>query len=244
MSSPAKKSRIGISEIQRKAIRTWYNSQEPRPSHIACINWFEQTYNRRLNQCTVSLILSKKYEYLDHGPASTSNRMQRSQWPLLEKPLSKWLQQQEELGVTASMEEIYAKAREIWPTISEYQDRQPPLFSAGWLQKFKQRHAHRVSTGHDGILPAAPQNARMEITGLRTICGEYPHEDVYSMDETGLLWRRVPFDALTLDDTHPILNKDKVRVCLVVCTKSAGSDRVPLWVIGHKETPKSLRGRT
>lgn len=85
-------------------------------------------------------------------------------------------------------------------------------------------------------------NMRGEASGLRTICGEFPDDDVYIMDETGLLWRRAPLDALSHNEAQATLNKDRARVCLVVCTNSSGSDRVPLWVIDHKERPESRRG--
>lgn len=236
------KTRAGISEIQKKALRAWYFSQEPRPTHAACIDWFQGAYNRRLNQSTVSIILSRRYEHLDHGPASNGHRLHPPQWPLLEQALSEWLEQKQERGEHATGDEICAKAREVWMSIPEYQDREPPQFSAGWLQKFRKRHTTRLSTGNDGVLPAAPLNARREFNGLRTICGEFQDDDVYSMDETGLLWRRAPFDVLSPNEAPAILNKDRARVCLVLCTNSSGSDRVPLWVIGHKETPESLRG--
>lgn len=236
------RTRAGISEIQKKALRAWFFSQEPRPTHAACIDWFQGAYNRRLNQSTVSLILSRRYEHLDHGPASNGHRLHPPQWPLLERALSEWLEQKQTRGEHATGDDICAKAREIWLSISEYQDRDPPHFSAGWLQRFRKRHATRLSTGNDGVLPAAPLNSRREFNGLRTICGEFKEDDVYSMDETGLLWRRAPFDVLSPNEAPAILNKDKARVCLVVCTNSSGSDRIPLWVIGHKETPESLQG--
>lgn len=236
------KTRPGISEIQKKALRAWFFGQEPRPTHAACIDWFEGAYNRRLNQSTVSQILSKRYEHLDHGPASNGHRLRPSQWPLLERALSEWLEQKQEHGEHATGDDICAKARETWLSISEYQDMSPPQFSAGWLQRFRKRHSTRLSTGNDGVLPAAPLNARREYNGLRTICGEFPDDDVYSMDETALLWRRAPFDVLSPNEAPAMLNKDEARVCLVVCTNASGSDRIPLWVIGHKESPESLRG--
>jgi len=42
--------------------------------------------------------------------------------------------------------------------------------------------------------------------------------------------------------TLPGVKKDKSRITLVVCTNCSGSDRLPLWFIGHAKTPRALRG--
>ena len=62
-------------------------------------------------------------------------------------------------------------------------------FSVGWLQKFKKRHSiHQVKLHGEGasvdltvVSEALPQ--------LRNICGNYPPERIYNMDETGLFYR-------------------------------------------------------
>ncbi|KAJ5166266.1 uncharacterized protein N7482_005047 [Penicillium canariense] len=241
MTTPQSKGRAGISEVQKKALRAWSQSQQPRPTHASCIAWFQQTYNRRLTQSSISLILSKKYDYLDIRPASSSLRQQPPQWPALEQPLSEWLKKARENGEPVTGEVICNKARKIWPQITEYASHPVPQFSQGWLSKFKRRFEAGLSEGqHDGALPAAPPNQRKELQALRTICGEFKEEDIYNMDETGLLWRKAPFDALPAAPNE--LRKDRAHICLIVCTNCTGSDRIPIWAIGHKEMPNALRG--
>jgi Fission yeast centromere protein N-terminal domain len=57
--------RKAVSHSEKKALRTFYKQQHPRPSQKAVIAWFEQTYNRTLNQSIVSDYLSDRYTYLD-----------------------------------------------------------------------------------------------------------------------------------------------------------------------------------
>ncbi|KAJ5123085.1 hypothetical protein N7448_009182 [Penicillium atrosanguineum] len=231
--------RGGISEIQKKALRDWVRNQETRPRHAACIAWFERTYQKRITQSTVSNILSKKYDHLDSGPVSSALRKQIPQWPLLEKELSDWLLQQEQAGRTVNGEEIMAKARELWPQVHE-EEQVMPQFSQGWLTRFRKRYAVRVSDGIGIELPTTLAASRKEINGLRTFCGEFMPEDLYSMGETGLLWRKAPFDTIP-NEGQLSLYKERSRVCLMVCTNCTGGDRLPLWVIGHKEKPEPLR---
>jgi len=60
------------------------------------------------------------------------------------------------------------------------------------------------------------------------------------MDETGLFWRCAPHRGLA---THsmPGVKKDKARISVVACTNATGTDKFPLWVIGHAQMPRCLR---
>lgn len=237
----ARTSRAGIPEDQKKALRAWCRSQESRPTHAASVAWFQRTFGRRLPQSSVSAILSSKYEYLDTGPATGSFRQQPPQWPILEARLFEWLKRARETGELSTGDAIFNKAREIWPQITEYANRPPPAFSHGWLAKFRKRFEASLSKGQqDGVLPAPPRNQRKELQALRTLAGEFKEENVYNIDETGLLWRKAPFDTLPSGPNE--LKKDRAHICLMVCTNATGSDRIPLWVIGHKEMPDALRG--
>ncbi|KAJ5368085.1 uncharacterized protein N7496_007845 [Penicillium cataractarum] len=234
-------SRAGIPEDQKKALRAWCRSQGSRPTHAASVAWFQRTFGRRLPQSSVSVILSSKYEYLDTGPATGSFRQQPPQWPILEARLFEWLKRARETGELSTGDAIFNKAREIWPQITEYANRAPPAFSHGWLAKFRKRFEASLSKGQqDGVLPAPPRNQRKELQALRTLAGEFKEENVYNIDETGLLWRKAPFDTLPSGPNE--LKKDRAHICLMVCTNATGSDRIPLWVIGHKEMPGALRG--
>jgi hypothetical protein len=239
MSTPSKRPALGISGTQKQALRAWAQNQNPRPSQSQCSAWFERTYGRSLSQSTISSILSKKFDHLDAGPASTLSRQLAPQWPLLETPLCEWLASQEP-GPTPSADVIITKAREIWNQIPEYQTLPLPHFSNGWLNRFKKRYALHVRDRQDGVPPPLPQTGRKEIKALKTFCGEFPEDDIYNMDETGLFWRRPPFGASPAQD-QLTTKRENSRICLMLCTNSTGSDRLPLWIIGHTHTPEALR---
>ncbi|KAJ5194334.1 hypothetical protein N7472_006800 [Penicillium cf. griseofulvum] len=210
----------------------------PRPSQAQCSAWFERTYGRSLSQSTISIILSKKFDYLDGSPATTLRRQLSPQWPLLEIPLSEWVASHE--GSTPSADAITTKAREIWNQIPEYQALPIPHFSNGWLSRFKKRYATQVHARQEGIPQPPLPTSRKEMKALKTLCGEFPEDDIYNMDETGLFWRKPPFGASSAQD-QLITNRENSRICLMLCTNSTGSDRLPLWVIGHTHTPEALR---
>lgn len=239
MSTPSKRPALGITGTQKQALRVWAQSQNPRPSQSQCSAWFEQTYGRSLSQSTISTILSKKFDHLDAGPASTLRRQLAPQWPLLETPLCEWLASQEP-GSTPTADIIITKAREIWNQIPEYQTLPLPHFSNGWLNRFKKRYATQLHDRQDGVSPPPLQAGRKEMRALKTLCGEFREDDIYNMDETGLFWRKPPFGA-SPNQSQLTTNRENSRICLVLCTNSTGSDRLPLWVIGHTHMPEALR---
>jgi hypothetical protein len=233
--------RRGITGAQKQALRAWAKGQEHRPSHALSCAWFERTYGRPLSQSTCSEILSKKFDHLDSVTGEGANllRQRAPQWPLLEQQLFEWLDALAP-DSTAPAEVLTHKAREIWNRIPEYQTLPLPHFSNGWLGKFRKRYADRASVRPAGPVLAPPvQNARKEMKGLRAMAGEFHENDIYNMDEMGLFWRKPPISSLPSQDSW-ITSRENSRVCLMVCTNSTGSDRLPLWMIGHSQMPQAL----
>ena len=76
---------------------------------------------------------------------------------------------------------------------------------------------------------------------VRTLCGEYPEDDIYNMDETGLYWRSAVNRGL-LSEPLPGRKIDKSRITIALCTNATGSDRLPLCIIGHAQQPRALKG--
>lgn len=233
------KSREGIPEAQKQALRAWVRSQYPRPNHASCITWFKNVFSRTLSQSTVSLILSKEYEYLDNTQGSFVQRRQPPKWPLLDTALFEWQQRIQQAGGLINSEILREKARDFWLQIPEYQCLPIPQFSDGWLNRFKKRHAIRKITYH-GEATSIPPSAYEEMKTVRTLCGEFAEEDIYNMDETGLFWRKAPHSGLS-NQNMPGIKREKSRISLVVCTNCTGTDRLPLWVIGHAKQPQALR---
>jgi len=76
---------------------------------------------------------------------------------------------------------------------------------------------------------------------VQTVCSQYPEEDIYNMDETGLYWRR-GISAGLATQSLPSVKKDKKRISIVLCTNCTGSDRLPMWLIRQAKLPRALRG--
>ena len=230
----------GISDAQKKALRVFVADTRPRPSQRACVEWFNSKFDRLIDRATVSKILSSKYDYLDTGLASIQTRPSISQWPILDQALFEWQQQhQDTTGFPITGPLLRLKAIEFWKKIPQYQNLPLPLFSDGWLTRFKKRHHLRYRSFH-GEAASVPMSVHEDMKALRTVCNRYQKEDIYNMDETGLFWRRMPNGGLSTQNLAG-RKQDKTRITIVVATNATGSDRIPLWLIGTAKTPRTLR---
>jgi hypothetical protein len=114
-----------------------------------------------------------------------------SQWPILDQALFEWQQRHQDAGFPITGPLLRMKAIEYWKKIPQYQHLPLPLFSDGWLTRFKKRCHLRYHTFH-GEAASIPTSIHEDMKALRTVCSHYQEENIYNMDETGLYWRRMP----------------------------------------------------
>lgn len=228
-----------ITVEERRALRRWAQQQVPRPTQRQCIEWFERQYHHKLSQSTISESLSSNFEALDKTQDTGIQRRRLGQWPKLEKILWEWQIQIEERGGFTTGDILQQKAQQIWKRLPEYDGQECPSFSTGWLEKFKKRH-HIRSRQQFGEAASVPENVEEEMRALRTIAGEFQEEDIYNMDETGLFWKMMPSRGLSSQQQSGI-KKNKTRISLVFCVNATGTDRLPVWAIGHAKAPRALQ---
>jgi hypothetical protein len=153
------KERHSLTLDQRRALRRWANQQPVRPSHKACIDWFQSQYGQQISQSTVSHSLSPKYSRLDgDNPQLSGSRLRFGNWPDVEKLVLLWYQQVQAAGRQPTNEELGEKAKTIFTQLPRYKDEQPPEFSPGWIHRFKKRYGLLIRRqrrhGDGGVNPA------------------------------------------------------------------------------------------
>ena len=81
---PAKKSRKGIKNSQRKALQDWYNDDSNgKQSLKSASQWWLTKYGYELSSLTASKILSLKWTHLDNKPVITwqdSYKSREAKW--------------------------------------------------------------------------------------------------------------------------------------------------------------------
>ena len=153
-------SRTAITHSQRSALRDYYRTTQPKPTHSALRIWFKSRFGHEISQSIVSRSLSDNFTYLDAcgqlRPIVSEIRVRSSQWPWIDSLLSDWLQAIEGQSGTVSNDVIQHKARQIWNYSDESQGLVMPKFSAGWVTKFRRRHRmrHQIPRDRQHVLVA------------------------------------------------------------------------------------------
>jgi hypothetical protein len=102
-------------------------------------------------QSQVSKILRKKYTYLetlqDGNDLNQKNRPS-CHWLELQEALFTWQQAMQQKGVALGGELLKLKASEFWSKLSVYKDQDAPVFSNGWLERFKHHRKVRAYARH------------------------------------------------------------------------------------------------
>ena len=90
---PPKQRRLPITNEQRKLIRDHYRACRSEISQKSIQEYFFNQTGRRLNQSTISEILSPHFAYLDESVNHlTVKRAHHPHWPNLEAALFEWQQ--------------------------------------------------------------------------------------------------------------------------------------------------------
>ena len=121
--------------------------------------------------------------------------------------------------------------------------------SESWARKVAQANGWRSIVLHGEAGKVDVTVVADEMGRLRALIATYKPENVYNMDETGLLYKCLPNrsyvkeeDIKTARGTAFMMN-DKNRTTLYVTSNADGSDLVPLSMIGKAKKPNCFRGR-
>ena len=191
-----KKRRRAISNFEKKALRKYFaEDHDAQPSYDHLQEWFQDKFNHIPSKSTISEILKgEKYAQLDGAelvrPASKKERV--AQWPDLEVALFDWQKRMEGKNAIVTGELIRSVAKSLWQRLPQYQDKEMPGFSNGWLHSYKQRHGLRQRTLHGEAGKVDLEKLYEELEVLRAKLLLHANSDIYNVDETGLYWKNSP----------------------------------------------------
>ena len=110
-------------------------------------------------------------------------------------------------------------------------------FSAGWLQKFKERNGIRLQKLHGESSSVDPATIADALPLLKSKCETYPLERIYNMDETGLFYRLEP-DRTLATKRLAGRKKNKERLTVALCANADGSHKLDPLIIGKFAKPR------
>lgn len=228
--------RHSITLAEKKSLREYYASSPVRPSQRELILWFQEKYQVKLPQSTVSSILSPKYKHLDGLVARADGKKKQRpiKYPLLDTALFEWVQRKEQENVAITGETLKRIAAQLWVRIPEYSSMPQPEFSNGWLDGFKKRHSIKLMGSH------SETGLMQSVAVIHEVTKNYDRKDVYCLDEISLLWKMIPSKPPEVEEVRGI-RRFKARVTSTLCCNATGEDRLPLWVIGYSKFPRAFQ---
>jgi hypothetical protein len=243
-STKPKKRRMPIDDALRRKIRR--HNQEHPGGQAQLIQWVIEETGRKLQQSTISDILSAKYDYLDLDERKdrhlTTQRHNKSDWPDLEAALFEWHQKMQKQKATLTGDVLKAKAHEFWIKLPQYQDEKEPAWSNGWLHGFKRRHNIKeyVYYGEAASAEVNLPERINEMDNLRDKCNQYSPKDKFNMDESGLWWKLQPNRTLATEGgSGSKASKDRVTVAFTC--NADGSEKMDVWLIGRYKNPRCFK---
>jgi hypothetical protein len=227
--------------LERRSIRRRCDATGETQKEL--IAWFAaQPSGRPLTQGQISTVLSPTYIYLDTDLRKASQlgskRHLKGNYPDLEDALFHWQQQiQKKKGIITG-DILKSQAYKIWNHLPQYNKKEEPKWSNGWLDRFKRRYNIKEYRQH-GEGASAEVNtllAIQQINDLRLEYSNYHPCDIFNMDETGLFWKLQPDRSLATEQTSGG-KKSKDRITIALCTNGDSSEKLDPWIIGRSKNP-------
>lgn len=153
-----------------------------------------------------------------------------------------WFSQERQKGVPISGPLIQEKALQLNKLMNG-----DSAFTAsnGWLDRWKKRHGIRQLTISGEKLSADTASAEEYLNKFRDLIssGNYSPQQIYNADETGLNFKALPNKSLASkeESSAPGFKMNKQRLTILACSNAAGSNKLPLMVIGKSAKPRALK---
>ena len=117
--------------------------------------------------------------------------------------------------------------------------------SKGWFERFKSRRGVRHLTLHGEAASADSTGAMDFLATFQDIIktGGYVAEQVYNMDETGLVWKKMPRRTFVAKKTKAKRGPkaEKQRITIVFCANASGTHVITPLVINKTLTPRAFK---
>lgn len=165
-----------------------------------------------------------------------------SQFDKIDEALFIWFSQERQRGTPLSGPLIQEKAVHL----NKLMNGDPKFIASnGWLDRWKKRHGIRQLSITGESLSANHQVAQEYIAEFADIVSSqnYSPQEIYNCDETGLNFKALPNKSLAAKQelNAPGFKMCKERVTVLACSNAAGTNKLPLMVIGKSKNPRAFK---
>ncbi|XP_053947890.1 tigger transposable element-derived protein 4-like [Anastrepha ludens] len=193
---------------------------------------------------TVSTILKNKQTVItaieSGGASGSSKRLKKPTYVNVDKAVLEWFKSARTRNLPISGGLLKEKALEFSQKLEQ------PNFKAstGWLDSWKRRSGicHKKACGESNDV-SEEDCMKWQRDVLPYLLEGYQARDVFNADETGLFFKCLPDNTLTLKNQKCHGGKhSKQRVMLMIAANMDGSEKLKLLLIGKSNQPRCFRG--
>lgn len=201
-------------------------------------NYFSVKFKQTIARRTISDILKGAINIMQVSDVlGSSKKLKHSKFPLVEKALDIWIQQ--ESGKNNIVSEMTLKLKaEQFAKIIGYVDFN---VSNGFIQRFKSRMGISSKKMNGEMAAVDIEKYTDRIQQIKQIISKFDACNVYNMDETGLEYRAMPEKTLTKISVNGF-KKLKERITLVLCCSLDGKDKRKITFISKSAKPRVFNG--
>ena len=226
-----------ILDIHEKILICEYKEKYPANSQQFIADHFSKLLDKKISRRTIGDIINSKERWMNLNKSLLpTKKLKSGKYEILENALLMWITQINEKHGTVTDEIIKEQAREFGKkfNIENFS------YSNGWLQKFKKRNGLSQHVRHGETAAVVPDIVNAGREKLSKIIEDYPLENVYNMDESGLFYSMLPNKTISHrpEKGH---KKIKNRITTIHCTNADGSDKRTLEVIGKSRSPRCFK---
>jgi hypothetical protein len=119
------------------------------------------------------------------------------------------------------------QASKLWDCLPQYEGKNKPQFSNGWLDRFKGRFKIKEYVQHGEAASAEVNTSKAieQMDKVRSLVAEYQPCDVFNMDETSLFWKLTP-DRTLATKAGSGGKKAKDRITLALTCNADGTEKL------------------
>jgi hypothetical protein len=228
------KSKITLSDSQKHefCLHVRNSNKMTRKEYV---NWIEQKWGVRVDESTITRILQKSDDILNTEIANPEAKRHKSVTvPELELALKEFVLIYQDKAILSEAI-LIEKAKQLADGLGIPDG--TLVFSAGWLQKFKERNGIRQQKLHGEASSANLTAIDEALPLLKSKCECYSLDRIYNMDETGLFYRLEPDRTLATQRLSG-RKKNKERLTIALCANADGSHKLDPLIIGQSAKPR------
>lgn len=220
-----------------------YKKDNPILKNKEIQKYFQDKYQRKLSESTISEIVNQFDRYLFNFDSKNKFGIRSAAHPELEEALHMWYCEKRRLYIPISDDMLTTKAREFGNNFYGLYNVDFRC-SHGWLANFKQRYGISMHTIHGEAGSVNKENIKIERSKLNELTSRYNPEDVYNLDELVLFFKMEPNKTLSSIGVAATGRKQsKERISIALCSNSTGTHRVRPLLIHKFKNPRCFKGK-